>query len=494
MKVRKERFFLLALENNFQDNKMTDLLVEKKSQVLGLAEESVENLYEKYKSKLEVNPELDRKIVSFQANKIEPIFRWFHYREGFSKQLIEYILKNVDIPSGGKILDPFAGTGVAPFVAEKFNNMDGIAIELMPVGTFFMQCRNEFSKLRNQDLIGYARKALESRHEWVNTTPKWEFKHLKITLGAFSYEDEKELCQFKTWVSQIEDESNKLFLDFIAFSILEKFSFTRKDGQYLRWDHRSPRFTNASKKTTFDKGEVLSFFEALSRKLEYIIDDLSIEVNEENKSNDVKILQGSVLKVIDDLEDNSLDAIITSPPYCNRYDYTRTYALELAYLGVDEENIRFLRQTLLTCTVENKPKHFEWLSLEDKAHVNQVFDKQRDLSNILTFLDVEAKEGRLNNKGIATMVRGYFYDSAVHLFQVSKKMKRGGYYVMVNDNVKYNGLEIPVDLILSEIANDFSLKTEKIWVLPKGKGNSSQQMKKHGRTELRKCVYVWKKA
>ncbi|MBN3189499.1 MULTISPECIES: restriction endonuclease [Pectobacterium] len=473
---------------------MIDVLIEEQPLMLGLAEKSVNNLYEKYKKKLEVNPDLDRKIVSFQANKIEPIFRWFHYREGFSKQLIEYILKNINIPSGGKILDPFAGTGVAPFVAEKHNNMDGIAIELMPVGTFFMQCRNEFSKIKNEDLICYARKALESRNEWLNIIPEWEFKHLKITEGAFSYEDEKELCQFKTWLSKIEDKSNGLFLDFIAFSILEKFSFTRKDGQYLRWDHRSPRFINASKKTTFDKGEVLSFFDALREKLEYIIEDLGIEESKENKPNDVKILQGSVLKVIDELEDNSLDAIITSPPYCNRYDYTRTYALELAYLGIDEENIRLLRQTLLTCTVENKPKHFEWLSPEDKLYINQVFDKQHDLLNLLTFLDIEAKEGRLNNKGIATMVRGYFYDSAVHLFQVSKKMKSGGYYIMVNDNVKYNGLEIPVDLILSEIANEFSLKTEKIWVLPKGKGNSSQQMKKHGRTELRKCVYIWKKA
>ncbi|EKZ9155225.1 restriction endonuclease, partial [Escherichia coli] len=292
---------------------MTDVLVEEKNQALSLAEKSVKNLYEKYEHKLEVNPDLDRKIVSFQANKIEPIFRWFHYREGFSKQLIEYILKNINIPSGGKILDPFAGTGVAPFVAAKSHNMDGIAIELMPVGTFFMRCRNEFSKIKNEDLIRYARKALESRHEWLNTTPEWEFKHLKITEGAFSYEDEKELCQFKTWLSKIEDKSNELFLDFIAFSILEKFSFTRKDGQYLRWDHRSPRFINASKKTTFDKGEVLSFFEALRGKLEYIIEDLSIEVSDEGKSNDVKILQGSVLEVIEDIEDNSLDAIITSP-------------------------------------------------------------------------------------------------------------------------------------------------------------------------------------
>ena len=61
------------------------------------AENNVKKLEEKYKPFLEVNYDLDRKIVSFQANKIEPIFRWFHYREGFSKQLIEYILDACNI-------------------------------------------------------------------------------------------------------------------------------------------------------------------------------------------------------------------------------------------------------------------------------------------------------------------------------------------------------------------------------------------------------------
>ena len=41
------------------------------------AESNVKKLEEKYKPFLEVNYDLDRKIVSFQANKIEPIFRWF---------------------------------------------------------------------------------------------------------------------------------------------------------------------------------------------------------------------------------------------------------------------------------------------------------------------------------------------------------------------------------------------------------------------------------
>ena len=64
---------------------------------------------------------------------------------------------------------------------------------------------------------------------------------------------------------------------------------------------------------------------------------------------------------------------------------------------------------------------------------------------------------------------------------------------MVNDNVKYQGVNIPVDLILSDIAQRAGFDIEVIWVLPVGKGNSSQQMKIHGREELRKCVYVWRR-
>jgi hypothetical protein len=64
---------------------------------------------------------------------------------------------------------------------------------------------------------------------------------------------------------------------------------------------------------------------------------------------------------------------------------------------------------------------------------------------------------------------------------------------MVNDNVQYVGEEVPVDLILSDFAASAGLRVERIWVLPKGKGNSSQQMGLHGRNEIRKCVYVWSK-
>ena len=62
---------------------------------------------------------------------------------------------------------------------------------------------------------------------------------------------------------------------------------------------------------------------------------------------------------------------------------------------------------------------------------------------------------------------------------------------MVNDNVRYHGEEVPVDLILSDFAEQWGLRCKEIWTLQRGKGNSSQQMGKFGRVELRKAVYHW---
>ncbi len=91
------------------------------------------------------------------------------------------------------------------------------------------------------------------------------------------------------------------------------------------------------------------------------------------------------------------------------------------------------------------------------------------------------------------MVRGYFYEMACIIAECARVLKPGAPLIMVNDNVRYAGASILVDLILSNIAEKLGLTVENILVLPNGKGNSSQQMGEHGREALRKCVYVWRK-
>ena len=58
---------------------------------------------------------------------------------------------------------------------------------------------------------------------------------------------------------------------FALLCILENISYTRKDGQYLRWDYRSGRRQG---KKIFNKGEILAFDKAITDKLHQIVDDL----------------------------------------------------------------------------------------------------------------------------------------------------------------------------------------------------------------------------
>ena len=62
-------------------------------------------LYEKFKSKVLHNPYLNRTLVSFQANKQTPFYGWFKYKEGFSEQLVTYLLQHLK-PQIGMLVDP----------------------------------------------------------------------------------------------------------------------------------------------------------------------------------------------------------------------------------------------------------------------------------------------------------------------------------------------------------------------------------------------------
>ncbi len=202
--------------------------------------------------------------------------------------------------------------------------------------------------------------------------------------------------------------------------------------------------------------------------------------------------------ILPEFSAKDIDLIVTSPPYCNRYDYTRTYALELAYLGVSADQLNQFRQDLLSCTVENRTKVEKLRHQYDSATISRLFasalaafESQQALQEVLSVLDAKRSQGLLNNTNVLRMVRDYFLESAIVIFEFSRVVKSNGKVIMVNDNVQYAGEKVLVDLILSDIAQTAGFETEHIWTLGRRKGNSSQQMGVHGRKELRKCAYLW---
>jgi hypothetical protein len=155
---------------------------------------------------------------------------------------------------------------------------------------------------------------------------------------------------------------------------------------------------------------------------------------------------------------------------------------------------------MLSCTVENKEKIKElesfYYSINRAGSFKQIieiYSNSSAMNEVNEVLENLKATGKLNNNGIARMVKNYFLEMCFVIYELFRVSKNGSYTVMVNDNVKYGGEEVPVDLILSDFAQAVGLDIEKILVLPKGKGNSSQQMGAFGRTEIRKCVYIWKK-
>lgn len=463
-------------------------------------------LLDRFRTKITTNPALNRALVSFQANKRARFYGWFKYKEGFSEALVSYLLHSLK-PQPGILLDPFSGAGSALFAASALG-WHTKGIELLPVGIHATRLRSMIHRFdpRSFDVV-ISDLASINFEDYYDAA--FAFEHIAITRGAFPTAEERQLVGYVAYCHRcVEDDDVRALLLYAAFCILEEISYTRKDGQYLRWDARSGR---SQGKKAFNKGYIPGFREAVTRKFRQMSRDLDEEPIQQILFADTspyqkapcltpELHEGSCLTILPTMEASSIDFVVTSPPYANRYDYTRTYALELVYLGCDAEKVKQLRQTMLSCTVENKEKKAllqrYYTELGQAARfdtVETVFCRQKALQEVLSLLDSYRQAGKLNNDNVARMVRNYFYEMCFVVYELARLLKPGGVVAMVNDNVRYAGEEVPVDLILSDFAESFGLRTRHIWTLGRGKGNSSQQMGNHGRSELRKCVYVWEK-
>ncbi|MDY7015160.1 MAG: site-specific DNA-methyltransferase, partial [Cyanobacteriota bacterium] len=185
---------------------------------------------DRFQDKWCVEPALTRALVSFQANKTKPMYRWYKYKEAFSADLVKYLFQKYGIDRG-KILDPFAGSGTALFAASEAG-IDAEGIELLPIGQQIIQTKI----LLERDFTADDLACLKARSLilfWQDSKTRTPLPELRITKGAYPPETKVAIEQYLS-VSQWENERVRCALNFALLCVLESISYTRKDGQYLR--------------------------------------------------------------------------------------------------------------------------------------------------------------------------------------------------------------------------------------------------------------------
>ncbi|MBI2886981.1 MAG: hypothetical protein HYY02_07210 [Chloroflexi bacterium] len=424
-----------------------------------------EGLEQKYAPYLRDRLDYGRQ-VTYVPNKNEPIYGWFKYKEAFSRKLAtDLLLQQWQMPQGAIVFDPFAGCGTT-LLACKQLGYKGLGLDIMPLAVFI--ARTKLNDYPDVELIEQEATSLLNM-EFVPVEKSWP--NVRIINLALDPGTQDEILFLREEILKVENRGARDFLMLALLASIEEASYTAKDGQFLRLVTRHPRRIR----------------DVLGSRMSRMLHDLRLLSvgGDYRESGRGSIYLGDARELPDELRkyEGSVSAVITSPPYLNRYDYSRTYSLELCLMYdehgkpcvEDFEDLRNIRHSLLRSHIESRPATTHLVQVEALAEI---------LENL--------RPKHLNNARIPIMIEGYFEDMNLVIRNLAQMLEPGGRVALVVANARFEGELIPVDLLLSEIASSHGLRTERIWVT-RYKGNSSQQMGKYGRVPVRESIVFWSK-
>jgi SAM-dependent methyltransferase len=407
-------------------------------------------------------------LVTYVANKNQPIFGWFRFKEGFSARLVQELVTNEWLlPQGSIIFDPFAGCGTTLLACQELGYF-AIGCDIMPIAVFVTQVKVSYRELDLQKIEWAAQDLLSLEcHPTGKSWPK-----VNIVDVAFDEETRGKALSYRDFILGVPDVHVRDFLMLALLSSLEEASRTSKDGQFLRLVKRPPK-----RLETVFRHKLQTMLRHLPR-VTVVGTSGCTNARAHMALADARSLPEEIRNY-----SGKVSAIITSPPYLNRYDYSRTYALELCLLCDQNgqpyvsnfEDLKAIRHSLLRSHIESKP------APTDFVHIPAL---QEILGNLRT--------KALNNPRIPVMIKGYFEDMNLAIEQMASMLRPGGFVALVVANARFEGELVPVDLILSEIAKTHGLVTTEVRVT-RYKGNSSQQMGKYGRVPVRESILFWRK-
>lgn len=372
-------------------------------------------------------------LLNYSDDLNKPFQRWYRYKEGFSVELVEQLIKEYSKHKEGIILDPFSGSG-STLLAANAMGYSGIGFEVNPFSFFLAKCKLE---RYTKKIIGQFKEKYE---EILQNAGEINTGYIlpKLSISQKVFEDEIE--KYYMNVGMLIDNSNAgekivnlLKLGWLA--CLEPLCNYRKAGNGLKIKkYVKPR------NITIEDAKAM-----LAEKYQ----NMYIDLLKSRNIADVVLYNESCLNMPERIKTDSIEGIIFSPPYANCFDYTEIYKLELWFGKFVSEysDLKKLRNASLHSHLNGD------LSLEAESK-----------SQTLTILLTELQKKKLWDKKIPKMLQLYYDDMFKVLEESYRVLSDKGFCCIVIGNSAYGGIVFPADLILAEYAGEIGFKVDKIEV------------------------------
>jgi len=398
----------------------------------------------------EVQEEKKPELSNGRANKLDPQDRafhdWYRFVLSFPPHLVRDYIQKFGLNQKSIVLDPFCGTGTT-LVEAKLAGMKTIGLEGNPFPHFASSVKTDWNLDPDE---------LTTRTRQVAEKVLAVFKSQGID-DNLSFGDLKGLE-----LKKLPPETEKLILtNSISLLPLHK---TLVLFECLKQYESEPFYRHA----------LLALGNALVFKISNLHfgpevgvkkpkDDVPVVSNWligiEKIANDLRQVAGEIFldskihladaRNLEVIEPNSVDAVITSPPYPNEKDYTRTTRLESVLLGFinSKEELRELKKRLVRSNTRGIYKgddDDQWVSDFPKIQriADEIEKRRIELGKDSGFERLYPRAAKL-----------YFGGMAKHLADLRRVLRPGAQLAyVVGDQASYLRVMIRTGQILGDIA------------------------------------------
>lgn len=401
----------------------------------------------------------DRNKIRIQDRVIHD---WYRFVLSFPPHLVQDYLDRFNLKSSHIVLDPFCGTGTTPVECKK-HGIESVGIEPNPMAHFASVVKTSWN-VKPSSVENFIDKVVSWTNERLNEEDIdcWNDHTLFAQNGKTQSQlkelkPEQEKLLLKNSISPVPLHRTLVLLDAID---------KNGDIQLQHYGRLALAYALVHSIGNLKFGPEVGVGRikkdapvviAWRNAMEAMIRDLSVVSMQADVPTRIHLADSRGTNLI--LEPNSIDAVITSPPYPNEKDYTRTTRLESVILGMirNRKELQSMKKALIRSNTRGVYK-----SDTDDQIVSEHAEIQR-IANAIEKRRVELGKTSGFERTYPRVTQLYFGGMARHLASLRTALKPGARLAyVVGDQASYLRVMIRTGQILSDLAQSLGYKTIRI--------------------------------